>query len=114
MGFEFGFAQMGKRRAIQLDTRLFAKAGDGTKFFSAMLNRYSVGEVVSQANSVDLIALIKRHDELEEKTGVGIVRFEVAVAPDGHEGRCFWIVRTDGSRIDFSFKHFLEAKPYDN
>lgn len=79
-----------------------------------MLNRYSVGEVINPADTVDLIALLKRHDELEEKIGVGISCFEVAVAPDGHNGKCFWVVRTDGSRIDFSFKHCLEAKPYDN
>ena len=105
---------MGKRRAIQLETRLFTKAGDGTKFFSAMLNRYSIGEVVSPADAVDLTALLKRHDELEEKIGVGVARFEVAAAPDGHDGKCFWIVRNDESRIDFSFKHCLEAKPSDS
>ena len=105
---------MGKRRAIQLETRLFARAGDGTRFFSAMLNRYSVGEVVGSVDAVDLTALLKRHDELEEKIGVGVARFEVADAPDGHGGKCFWIVRNDGSRIDFSFKHCLEAKSSDS
>lgn len=89
------------------------KAGDGTRFFSAMLNRYSIGEVVSPVDTVDLTALLKRHDELEEKIGIGVARLEVAAAPDGHDGKCFWIVRTDGSRIDFSFKHCLEEKPFD-
>jgi hypothetical protein len=104
---------MGKRRAIRLDTRLFDKAGDGTKFFSAMLNRYSIGEIVSPVDALDLTALLKRHDEMDEKVGTGIAHFEVAAAPDGHDGKCFWIVRSDGSRIDFSLKHCLEARPSD-
>ncbi len=104
---------MGKARKIQLDTRLFAKAGDATIFFSSMLNRYSAGETVSEADNLDLGALLKRHDEKDEKIGLGIAYIEVAAAPDGHPGNCFWIVRKDGSRIDFSFKHCLEAKPYD-
>jgi hypothetical protein len=104
---------MGKRRPIQLDTRLFDKAGDGNKFFSDMLNRYPVGTVVNPVDSLDLSSLLKRHDELDEKIGVGIAHFDVAAAPDGHDGKCFWIVRIDGTRIDFSFKHCLEAKPFD-
>ena len=37
----------------------------------------------------------------------------VAAPPDGYDGQCFWIVRTDGSRVAFSYKHCLEARPSD-
>jgi len=104
---------MGKVRRIALDTRIFEKAGDATTFFSAMLNRYSVGAHVSDADAKDLNALLSRHDERIEKIGSGIDHFEVAPAPDGYTGKCFWIVRTDGSRIDISFKHCLQAKAGD-
>lgn len=104
---------MARSRKIKLETRTFEKAGDGTSFFSSMLNRYSVGDKISDTDSRDLIALLKRHDEMNEKIGVGIAHFEVEAAPDAFSGRCFWIVRKDGSRIDFSFKHCLSAKPYD-
>lgn len=104
---------MGKRRSIRLDTRFFEKAGDATTHFSKMLNRYSIGEPVTGADDLDLRALIKRHDQCEEKLGAGIDHFEVATAPDGYNNECFWIVRRDGTRIDFSFKHCLEAKPVD-
>jgi hypothetical protein len=104
---------MGKRRSIQIGARLYDKVGDATKFYSGMLNRYSTGAVVSQADAVELMALLERHDEKDEKVGTGIIRFEVDAAPDEHKNRCFWIVRNDGSRIDFSFKHCLEAKPFD-
>lgn len=104
---------MGKARRIILDTRTFEKAGDATSFFSSMLNRYSVGACVSETDAKDLTALLKRHDERDEKVGAGIDHFEVSAAPDGHPGKCFWIVRTDGSKIDISFRHCLEARAGD-
>ena len=104
---------MGKARKIVLETRRFEKAGDASVFFSKMLNRYDVGDQVSDADSLDLHALLKRHDEKDEKLGSGVARFEVDSAPDNFAGKCFWLVRSDGSRIDFSFKHCLLEKPYD-
>ena len=104
---------MGKARKIVLQTRSFEKAGDASSFFSAMLNRYSVGNRISDTDGVDLHALLKRPDEWAEKIGSGIRHFEVDGAPDAFAGKCFWIVRSDGSRIDFSFKHCLRAKPFD-
>jgi Protein of unknown function (DUF3223) len=78
-----------------------------------MLNSYSPGNVVSVSDGNELSALLARHDEKDEKLAVGIDYFRVGAAPDGFVGKCFWIVRTDGSRIDFSIKHCLEAKSYD-
>lgn len=104
---------MGKARAIVLDTRVFEKTGDAMAFFRAMLNRYSVGTRVSDDDAKDLLALLNRHDERIEKIGTGIDHFEVESAPDGYAGKCFWIVRSDNSRIDISYKHCLERKPLD-
>lgn len=104
---------MGKARSIQIDTRFFEKAGDATAFFSSMLQGYPQGARVSDADAEDLYALIKRHDEMPEKVGCGIDYFAVDAAPDYPDQRCFWIVRTDGSRIDVSYKHCLERKHYD-
>ncbi len=101
------------KRSIQLGARFYEKVGDANSFYSAMLNRYSIGSVVSQADATDLSALLQRHNELKEKVGSGVAYFDVAAAPDGHPGKCFWIVRTDKSRVDFSIKHCLERKPYD-
>ncbi len=85
-------------------------------FFTAILNRYKIGDRVSTEDAADLFALIARHDELEEKAGTGIVGFEVNTPPNDvpqFSERCFWIVRSDDSKIDFSIKHCLKAKPYD-
>ncbi|MFT4279594.1 MAG: DCL family protein [Rhodopseudomonas sp.] len=95
------------KRPIAIGNRNYDKVGDANIFYTAMLRRYSIGQVVSKADAVELLALLQRHDELDEKIGRGIAHFEVASAPDGHPGKCFWIVRTDGTRIDFSIKHCL-------
>ena len=99
-------------RKIALTTRVFEKAGDGTAFFKEMLNRYQIGDAVSAVDAKDLDALMERHDERDEKIGVGVDHYEVQRGPEGMT-RCFWIVRTDGSRIDISYLHCLKARPYD-
>lgn len=103
-------------RKIVLKTRTFEKAGDAKSFFSKMLKSYSVGERVSDIDATDLTALLDRHDEKSEKIGVGIGYFEVNLPPaeyPPYTKQCFWIVRTDGSKIDISIGHCLERKPYD-
>lgn len=107
---------MGKARKILLTTRAFDKAGDATAFFKDMLNRYPMGGRVNADDAVDLSALLERHDERVEKIGTGIVGFEVNTPPGDvpqFSQRCFWVVRADGTKIDFSIGHCLKAQPYD-
>jgi hypothetical protein len=101
------------KRSVTIKTRTFHRAGDATIFFREMLHRYPFGQPIPAPDASDLFALLERHEEKEEKIGPGILRFEVGAPPDGYSGRCFWIVRTDGTRIDFSFPHCLKAKPTD-
>jgi len=102
----------GKARKIEIPTRVFNKHGDAVLFFRKMLARYSNGDRVSDADALDLKALMSRHDEQQQKEGCGISHFYVDEGPEGFT-RCFWIARTDGSNIDISFMHCLEKKPYD-
>lgn len=107
---------MGKARKISLKTRSFDKAGDATAFFRAMLNQYRIGGRVSPEDAADLSALLERHDERDEKIGDGLVGFEVNFPPADvpqFSERCFWVVRSDDTKVDFSIGHCLERKPYD-
>lgn len=107
---------MGKTRRIVLTTRVFDKAGDATAFFKEMLNRYGMGDRVSEADALDLAALLDRHDERDEKVGKGVAGFEVNDPPTDvpqFSKRCFWVVRSDGTKIDFSIGHCLQPQPYD-
>jgi len=103
---------MGRSRKIVLETRTFEKVGLAAAFFSEMLNKYSIGETVSNTDALDLTALLHRHDERTKKIGVGISHFEVGLPPD-YPGKCFWLVRSNGTREDFSIKHCLALKTYD-
>lgn len=100
-------------RKISIQTVSFAKAGDATEFFKRILNSYRVGERVSDSDSKHLQALLERHDDKDEKVGGGIDYFEVNKPPDDFGGKCFWIVRLDGSKTDFSYTHCLKRKSYD-
>jgi hypothetical protein len=103
-------------RQIVLSTRTFEKAGDATLFFRNMLKGYTVGERVSDVDAIDLTALLERHEEKSEKIGNGIKYFEVNLPPSEYPPytqKCFWIVRADGSKIDFSVGHCLKRKPSD-
>lgn len=101
---------MGKSIPILLlNGKSWAKKGDATAHFKAMLNRYAVGEIVSDASDFsDLLALIKIYDP--GKMGSGVAYFEKRPDLD-HAGNtaCFFIVRSDGSAIDFSIYRALDA-----
>ena len=102
----------GRARRITIKTRTFDKHGDAVSFFRGILQSYSNGHRVCDEDMQELLALLERHDEKKEKKGSGISHFYVDVAPEGFT-RCFWISRTDGSVVDFSFMHCLEKKSYD-
>lgn len=60
-----------------------------------------------------IYALLSCHPNAEEKIGVGVKHFEVR--PSRWQGRCFWVVRRDGSETDFSFMECLKpASPKRN
>lgn len=108
--------EMGKARKISLTTRSFDTPREATSFFAAMLNRYKIGERVSAEDAAHLSALLERHDELETKVGSGIAGFEVDNPPANRpqlSKRCFWMVRSDGTKINFSFVRCLQPKSSD-
>ncbi len=72
-------------------------------FVSAILNRYDLKQRVGVDNERFLRALFERHPNRDEKLrGSEISHFEVH--PFKHGSRCFFLVRADGSREDFSFE----------
>ncbi|WP_407470002.1 DUF3223 domain-containing protein [Xanthomonas campestris] len=54
-----------------------------------MLNSYRRGERVSDADAIELNALLSRHISRDEKVGVGVDHF--LVDSDEYGGQCFWI-----------------------
>lgn len=90
---------------IDLGTRRFANKSQATAYFKEMLNRYRVGDIVNDEDSVDLAQLLRFHEEYAVKVGGGIDRFEIMRAD--YNTQCFKIIRKDGSWIDFSYPHCI-------
>jgi hypothetical protein len=95
-------------RSFTFDTRSFQKKGDAMSYFRAMLNRYKPGDRVNDVDTADLNALLKHHTEYKEKVGIGIDHFRVMA--NLYNTQSFEIVRIDGSRDDFSYKHCITPK----
>ncbi|WP_414721043.1 DCL family protein [Streptomyces sp.] len=65
-------------------------------------------DVTDSAHVAFLTALVKRHPEADERIGAGIAGFKVQVSPDGKGNtRCFYVIRVDGSSVDFSIRRCL-------
>ncbi|MBV5288037.1 MAG: DCL family protein [Methyloversatilis discipulorum] len=108
---------MGKAKTISLPNgRTWSKKGDAAEHFKAMLARYRDGSRVSDASDhSDLAALLDVYDSVLDaghptKAGVGVSHFERRKDQDhpGHTS-CFFVVRTDGTSIDFSTRRALDV-----
>ena len=108
---------MAKSIPIHLPTgRNWPKKGDAQSYFKAMLGRYEVGVRVLDPNDhAELEALLAIYDSVlpqgqAKKAGAGVAYFEKRVELD-HPGRttCFFVVRRDGTSIDFSYLRALDA-----
>ena len=108
---------MGRSVPISLPNgRRWSKKGDAVDHFRAMLARYRDGDrVLNAIDHGDLAALLEVYDAVVPrgdmtKTGPGISHFERGLDRDhpGHTS-CFYVVRTDGSQIDFSTRRALDV-----
>jgi hypothetical protein len=98
---------MAKAKPLTVGALTFSTQQQGLQFFKAMLAKYQPEEWVSDADSLLLAELLKRHPELSEKVGNGIHHFEAMRAD--FNTKCFAVVRRDGSRVDFSYKVCVTA-----
>lgn len=108
---------MGKAKTISLSNgRIWLKKGDAIDHFKAMLARYPDGsQITDLADHSDLTSLLEVYDSTLDvgqpsKAGSGISHFERRKDQD-HPGNtsCFFVVRTDGTFIDFSTRRALDA-----
>jgi hypothetical protein len=107
-----GWATVGKRDRIVAEFHIGHRsyrskkaAGDAVR---EVLYRYLVGETVDQEEDhLLLLDLLDMHHEAADKIGSGVERFEVTSSQLGpYPG--FQVVRTDGTKIDFSYKTCLQ------
>jgi hypothetical protein len=65
------------------------------------------GSPVKPDDAEFVMALLARHPDAAAKTGCGIAWLTAATEERWHRGRHFVIVRTDGSRTDFSWRECI-------
>ena len=95
-------------KPFTIATRSFRTKAEASAFFRAMLNRFHPKDRVSDLDAADLAALLKCHTEYADKVGSGIDHF--CVMHNQYGTKSFQIVRTDGSRDDFSYTHCITPK----
>lgn len=94
---------MGKAKPVTIGEHYFPRQMDAMQFFSSMLGRYTPDQSVAAEDALLLGLLLKRHVRYAEKVGSGVSGFCAMVSPEG--SKCFGVVRTDGSRVPFSFQY---------
>ena len=87
--------------------------------FSAMLNRYQSKQTVSEAQDhAELLSLVTTYDGVSPewagvKTGAGVASFIKDHDDDPARAQfstmCFFVVRTDGSKVHFSTNKAVDA-----
>jgi hypothetical protein len=98
-------------KPVVLATRSFGSQKAAHGFFKEMLNRYPIGGRVNAQDAADLLALLERHTEFQEKLARGFDHFMVDRPPDYPSQRCFHIVTPAGGKIDFSYIHCIDRIP---
>jgi hypothetical protein len=108
---------MGKSIPIALSNgKKWSKKGEADQHFRSILHKYQVGDRVNDlSDHSDLSALLTIYDAevpagQPTKIGCGIDYFEKGIDTD-HIGNstCFFVVRKDKTRIDFSIGKALDA-----
>ncbi|KAG0597883.1 hypothetical protein M758_12G027800 [Ceratodon purpureus] len=70
---------------------------------------YKSGDRLSPEDEVKVRSVFQYHPKAEEKAGPGIDYVKIDRIYD-EDTRCFWVVRVDGTAIDFSYHKCLKAK----
>ncbi|GLX51235.1 hypothetical protein Shyhy01_41850 [Streptomyces hygroscopicus subsp. hygroscopicus] len=92
--------------------RRYRTKGEAKEAVREVLYRYNVGSIVDQEDDhLLLLDLLDMHHEADDKIGPGVEAFAIAPPQRGpYPG--FEVIRTDGSRIDFSYQTCLKPPTY--
>ncbi|MFF4480211.1 DUF3223 domain-containing protein [Streptomyces sp. NPDC001520] len=92
--------------------RRYRTKGEAKEAVREVLYQYTVGSIVDQEDDhLLLLDLLDMHHEADDKIGPGVEAFAIAPPQRGtYPG--FEVIRTDGSRIDFSYQTCLKPPTY--
>jgi hypothetical protein len=92
---------MPRSKPLTIGGKHFETQKAANLFMQELLNSQSLKAAIPEPNHSFLCALISRHPRATEKIGEGIGHFAVEHAV--HRTRCFYLIRPDGTRTDFSY-----------
>lgn len=99
-------------KQIELAGQVFLTQDAARKRIQAMLGGYRPGQTVNAFDSALLADLVQRHPSAAHKIGSGIAGFRVEKNPEYPGAKCFILLRTDGTRTDFSYTECLRQTPH--
>lgn len=102
---------MGTSHAIILGGQQFKTKAEATEFVRSILHGTIPGGTLTGENEFVIRDLLELHPESTQKIGCGVDHIEVRTNRiNGGATPGFWVVRTDGSETDFSYKNCINGK----
>lgn len=80
------------------------------RYVSEMLQRLPTGTKLKDLDAEIAHWLIDRHPKRDSKVGSGIQEIRVESLGEWKKGKCMFIYRVDGTKIDFSYRKALAGK----
>jgi hypothetical protein len=95
------------RQKIQIGEHVFASKAAAKARIRTLMAKYADGERLDQPADAEFVfSLLQRHRLAAKKIGVGVEYFTIrTVLP--WRNRAFYIIRSDGSDVEFSFVECL-------
>jgi hypothetical protein len=98
----------GKSLKLKIGENLFNSKKEAIFHYKKILFTHKLKDILTENETEELKELLKNHPDYEKKIGSGI-KF-IFTDSDGFGKGCFWIMRTDNTRIDFSFYTCINGK----
>lgn len=79
----------------------------------SILSSYNSGDIVSEDDFNELMKHFPYHEDWSTTKcppPLNVTRIEVDNSPNGYQYNCFYVVRSDGSRIDISYKSVVDGE----
>ncbi|MBN9542725.1 MAG: DCL family protein [Alphaproteobacteria bacterium] len=100
---------MTKSIPIQIGQQLFTSKKSAITYVQSVLKKYIDGDILEESDKLFIIDLLALHPQKDEKIGCGVANILYDYSPD-FRSRCLYIIRTDGSKIQFSWRTCIEGE----
>lgn len=75
-----------------------------------IIRRYGFNQPLYGRDFDFMMSLIARHPRATEKIGAGVAQIVIRKHPVYHASKTLWIIRKDGTTIDFSYQKCIEGE----